>query len=97
MVFDHSFGAATLERSQVHWPGDAEAVRAWIADLKMKWLRAIGALSAEDLQSDALTRWPFEGRPFADVIAWANLELVKNAAEIGYARFLYAAIVRGQG
>jgi hypothetical protein len=24
------------------------------------------------------------------VIAWANVELTKNAAEIGYARFLYA-------
>jgi hypothetical protein len=24
------------------------------------------------------------------VIAWANIELTKNAAEIGYARFLHA-------
>jgi hypothetical protein len=23
-------------------------------------------------------------------VAWANVELVKNASEIGYARFLYA-------
>ncbi|HMH81922.1 MAG TPA: hypothetical protein VK531_03565 [Gemmatimonadales bacterium] len=30
-------------------------------------------------------------RPFGDVIAWVNVELTKNAAEIGYARFLYAA------
>jgi hypothetical protein len=29
-------------------------------------------------------------RPFGDVIAWVNVELTKNAAEIGYARFLYA-------
>jgi hypothetical protein len=29
-------------------------------------------------------------RPFADVIAWVSVELTKNAAEIGYARFLYA-------
>ena len=36
------------------------------------------------------TRWPFQGRPFGDVVAWANVELTKNAAEIGYARFLYA-------
>jgi hypothetical protein len=34
--------------------------------------------------------WPFSGRPFADAVAWANAELMKNAAEIGYARFLYA-------
>jgi len=24
------------------------------------------------------------------LVAWVNLELTKNAAEIGYARFLYA-------
>ena len=29
-------------------------------------------------------------RPLGDVVAWVNLELMKNAAEIGYARFLYA-------
>jgi hypothetical protein len=28
--------------------------------------------------------------PVGDVVAWVNLELTKNAAEIGYARFLYA-------
>lgn len=39
----------------------------------------------------ANTRWPFKDRPFADVVAWLNIELAKNAAEIGYARFLYAA------
>jgi hypothetical protein len=32
----------------------------------------------------------FQDRPFGDVIAWVNVELTKNAAEIGYARFLYA-------
>jgi len=25
-----------------------------------------------------------------DVVAWVNVELTKNAAEIGYARFLHA-------
>jgi len=35
-------------------------------------------------------RWPFQDRPFGDVVAWVNGELTKNAAEIGYARFLHA-------
>jgi hypothetical protein len=39
------------------------------------------------------TRWPCCNRPFGDVVAWVNVELTKSAAEIGYARFLYA--VRG--
>ena len=46
--------------------------------------------TSESLRSSEHTRWPFEGRPFGDVVAWANLELMKSAAEIGYARFLYA-------
>jgi hypothetical protein len=40
-----------------------------------------------DLHLNALDT---EDRPFGDVLAWVNLELTKNAAEIGYARFLYA-------
>jgi len=30
----------------------------------------------------------------ADVIAWVNIDLTKNASEIGYARFLYAVTAR---
>ena len=48
----------------------------------------------DDLRSVQRTRWPFQDRPFGDVIAWVNVELTKNAAEIGYARFLYAVSVR---
>jgi len=33
-------------------------------------------------------------RPFGDVLAWANVELTKNAAELGYARFLHAVSAR---
>ena len=43
-----------------------------------------------DLRLARRTRWPFEDRPFGDVVAWVNLELTKNAAEIGNARILYA-------
>lgn len=30
---------------------------------------------------------------FGDVVAWVNMELTKNAAEIGYARCLYAVSI----
>jgi hypothetical protein len=91
MVLDHSFGSGSVQRSQIFWPGDADGVRTWIASLERDWLESIEALSDAELQSLENTRWPFLGRPFADVIAWVNLELTKNAAEIGYARFLFAA------
>ena len=36
-------------------------------------------------------RWPFRDRPFEDVVAWGNLELIRKAVEIGDARFRFAA------
>jgi hypothetical protein len=89
MVVDHSFGTAATTRESVHWPGDAEAVRRWIEELHDRWRGAIEKLSDDELQGHERTRWPITERPFVDVVAWANLELMKNAAEIGYARFLY--------
>ena len=51
-------------------------------------------LTADDLRSTGRTRWPFQDRPFGDVVAWVNVQLTKISAEISYARFLHAASVR---
>lgn len=90
MVLDHSFGAGTLSRDDVYWPGSADGVRAWLTALHRDWRERITGLDAHALQSPEHTRWPFQERPFGDVIAWATVELVKNGAEIGYGRFLHA-------
>lgn len=90
MVLNHSFGDATLSREKVMWPGNADDVREWLGGLQGEWRLAIEQLTEDDLRSAQRTRWPFQDRPFGDVVAWANIELTKNAAEIGYARFLYA-------
>lgn len=96
MVMDHSFGFGELAREQVTWPGDADGVRRWLDRLHAGWRAAVTQLSDDDLRSVARTRWPYRDRPFGDVVAWANLELTKNAAEIGYARFLYAVRSRAR-
>jgi hypothetical protein len=90
MVLDHCFGGGTLSKESVFWPGDADAVRAWIGGLRDRWLAELQRSTDEDLRSTARTRWPFQDRPFGDVVAWVNVELTKNAAELGYARFLHA-------
>jgi hypothetical protein len=90
MALDHSFGDGTLARASVLWPGSAEGVREWLGRLRAEWRSALEQLPADELRSTRRTRWPFQDRPFGDVVAWANVELTKNAAEIGYARFLYA-------
>jgi hypothetical protein len=89
MIHNHTFGDGTVAREDIHWPGSADAVRHWLEQLQQQWQSAIQSMTDEDLKSSERTRWPFRNRPFGDVIAWVNLELTKNAAEIGYARFLY--------
>lgn len=90
-VIDQSFAAGKLTREAVTWPGTADGVREWLGRLHDDWLAALDKLTDEDFASTQRTRWPFRERPFGDVVAWVNIELMKNAAEIGYARFLYAA------
>ena len=90
MVLDHSFGGATLTRENIMWPGSADDVRAWLGRLRGEWRAVLEQVDSDDLRSTRRTRWPFQDRPFGDIIAWVNVELTKNAAEIGYARFLYA-------
>lgn len=93
MVLNHSFGDGTLSRETIRWPGDSGGAGEWIGRLQREWRGKLEQLTEEDLRSTQRTRWPFQQRPFGDVVAWVNVELTKNAAEIGYARFLYA--VRG--
>lgn len=90
MVLDHSFGAGSLTRQDIAWPGSAEGVREWLDRLHGRWRGILDTITDEDLRSDQRTRWPFQDRPFGDVVAWVNIELTKNASEIGYARFLHA-------
>jgi hypothetical protein len=94
MVLNHSFGDGTVSRDIVVWPGDADAVREWIGRLQGEWRAALQRLTDDEIRSAQRTRWPFQDRPFGDVAAWVNVELTKNAAEIGYARFLYAVNAR---
>lgn len=90
MALDHSFGDGVLTREKVTWPGNAGDVRQWLGSLQERWRVLLEQVSDDDLRSTVRTRWPFQDRPFGDVVTWVNIELMKNAAEIGYARFLYA-------
>jgi hypothetical protein len=94
MALNHSFGNGLLSREAVLWPGSASQAAAWVGRLHDEWWAVLHQLNEKDLQSAQHTRWPFQDRPFGDLVAWVNIELTKNAAEIGYARFLYAVSKR---
>src|SRR5213595_2689340 len=89
-------GHSTFSRENVLWPGTADGVREWLGRLQRQWQGVLEQVSDDDLRSAQRTRWPFQHRAFGDVIAWVNVELTKNAAEVGYARFLYAVRRRSQ-
>ncbi|KUO63542.1 MAG: hypothetical protein APF84_00120 [Gracilibacter sp. BRH_c7a] len=91
MVLNYSFGNGTLSRESVHWPGNITETKQRIIKLQNEWKNAVSCLSNDELVCCERTKWPFSDRPFYDLAGWLNLELMKNAAEIGYCRFLYAA------
>jgi len=95
MTLNHTFGDRTLAREHVCWPGSADDVVAWLERLQTEWRGVLERLTEADLRSSQQPRWPFpERQPLGDVVAWVNVELTKNAAEIGYARFLHAVSAR---
>ena len=91
MAIDHAFRDGKLVRHDVFWLGSAIDTLDCIRRLRGEWLARLEELPDDEWHSSVRTRWPFRDRPFADVVAWANVELTKNASEIGYARFLHAA------
>jgi len=90
MSLDYSFGNGTLSRENVYWPGNMTSTRERIIQLQNEWRSSVASLSDDELITCERTSWPFTNKPFYDLAGWLNLELMKNAAEIGYCRFLYA-------
>lgn len=91
MALDFSFGEGTLTREDIQWPGTMAAVRERCLELRDKWKTCVAKLPDEEFTSCNRSKWPFQDRPFYDIASWLNLELMKNACEIGYCRFLYAS------
>lgn len=91
MVLDYSFGNGTITREDVSCSGNIKETRERITHLRNEWETAVAKLPDDELLSSDRTRWPFTDKPLHELAAWLNLELMKNAAEIGYCRFLYAS------
>lgn len=89
-ALSHLLDREPRQREDVHWPGDADATRRWIAQIHQEWRESLTAASA--LSGPASFPWPVEsGYTKADMAAWVNVELTKNAAELGQLRLIRAA------
>jgi len=72
------------------WPGSAGKAIMDIHACHEKWVELLKSMTEAEFEDTAKCRWPFTGRSFASLALWLNAELMKNAAEIGSGRFLYA-------
>ena len=75
---------------EVEWPGNADAVVRRLDALSTEWSNVLTGLAESDLERPLTYPWR-EPRPLRLAIAWANSELMKNVAEIGYVRHLFEA------
>ncbi|MFC4010005.1 DinB family protein [Nonomuraea purpurea] len=74
------------------WPGDVASAITWLNECRDRWSGALESLSQEELNSTDRSRWFADGSlSLGHVLAWANIELMKNAAEIGIVRHLRLA------
>ncbi|GHE46808.1 hypothetical protein GCM10017673_55830 [Streptosporangium violaceochromogenes] len=75
--------------SATPWPGDVASAVRWLNECHDRWVGALGPLSQVELDSTERSRWFADGSlSLGHVLAWANIELMKNAAEIGALRHL---------
>lgn len=88
----HLDGRPPPPRSEIDWPGPAAAVQR-IRVLSARWSGLLNSLTDTDLAVPAAFPWgPDSGRSLADMVLWLNVELAKNAAEIGQLRLQRAAL-----
>lgn len=89
---EHANGRVPRPQPDVTWSGDAHSVVTWLRELRGEWLAVLGGFTDTDLEATARFPWQDDpARTVADMAAWVNAELMKNAAEIGQLRLLRAA------
>lgn len=70
------------ERTAIRWPGTADGIRVELERLANAWRTMLDDAVDLDPNRPTLFPWP-DPRPFHRLVGWANLELMKNIAEIG--------------
>ena len=92
VTIDHARGRYPRDRTEISWPGDGGKTIAWLRYLRTEWSAVLDGFSDADLDRAAPFPWLDEPeRTVADMVAWVNVELTKNTAEIGQLRLLRAA------
>ncbi|MCU1389821.1 MAG: hypothetical protein JWL72_3159 [Ilumatobacteraceae bacterium] len=70
------------ERTSVRWPGTADGIRVELERLAAAWRTMLDEAADADPNRPTVFPWPTP-RPLHRLVGWANIELMKNVAEIG--------------
>lgn len=81
-----------ITKEDVIWPGSVKLAIDEIGKCHREWIKFVETLSEQELCSDKMCKWLFEGQNMYSLMLWLNVEFMKNVAEIGSDRFLYATI-----
>ena len=69
-------------REDIGWPGTCASITEWLGNIHQAWRTGLAA--TDRLDDESAFPWPAgSGHTVADMCAWVNIELTKNAAEIG--------------
>jgi hypothetical protein len=79
-----------VSRDEMDWPGSAGAAVQRLESLALDWEKFLSELDEGDLDMPVAYPWQ-EPRPLRIALAWVNIELMKNIAEIGCIRHLFEA------
>lgn len=91
MALNHNFGDGHLKVDDISWPNDVNSAYAHLTNLKNQWSTCLLEMSEADFAQPKSKQWPLQDKPFYEIAGWLNMELMKNAAEIGSIRFAYGA------
>ena len=70
--------------ADVGWPGTASGAVIQLDRLAAAWMETLQHVKACDMNRPTTFPWP-DPRPLHRLVSWANMEMMKNAAEIGAA------------
>lgn len=87
-TLEHIARRTELEHQDVAWPGSADMLRTRLVAMKEEWLEVLN-VSQDKLEEVSANSWPIPGASTAAIASWLNIELSKNAAELGLVRFLH--------
>lgn len=91
-AIDGLHGRARRGADEIAWAGSGSAAVSRLHELATHWRHLLAGITVPELAEPSVFPWSAEdGRTVGDTVLWVNVELTKNASEIGQLRMIRAA------